>query len=38
MYRSLRGGYEVDRRLGLFRAAGVLARLSWICLKMLLSL
>lgn len=38
MYRCLQSAYEVDRRLGLFRAAGVLARLSWIGLKMLLSL
>ena len=38
MYQYLKSAYEVDRRLGLFRAAGILARLGWICLKMLLSL
>jgi hypothetical protein len=37
MYQWLKNAYEVDRRLGLFRAAGMLARLGWIGLKMLLS-
>ncbi len=38
MYQYLKAGYEVDRRLGLFAAVRTLARLGWICLKMLLSL
>lgn len=37
MYQRLKSGYEVDRRVGLWRAARTLLRLLWVSLKMLAS-